>query len=176
MTSHPEWMGLVLAGGASRRFGSDKALAEVDGVTLLDHSANALARICDTVAVAGRESATYETVADRPSADLGPLGGLCGGLHEARQRGFTHVLSCGVDSFGLPDDLAELLSPGPACLAAQPVVGLWPVSLLERLEDYLTHDPRRSVRGFVEAVGARRVECERPPANINRPEDLEDLD
>ena len=47
-------LGVVLAGGQSRRFGSDKALAEIAGRTLLDRAVATLARQVDTVVVAGR--------------------------------------------------------------------------------------------------------------------------
>ena len=48
-------LGVVLAGGLSTRFGSDKALAEWGGRSLLLHAVDNLAGQCEQVVVAGRE-------------------------------------------------------------------------------------------------------------------------
>ena len=172
LTPNDTILGCVLAGGESRRFGSDKAMAKLDGATLLERAVATLRRYCGTVVIAGRMEGPVPGVADWPEAGLGPLGGLAGALIYARDAGFKAMLTCGVDSLGLPDDLISRLSPAPACLAAQPVVGLWPVSALPVLEAILTGGERRSMRHFAERAGGRLVELTEPPANINTPEDL----
>ena len=50
-------LGAVLAGGQSSRFGSDKALAELGGATLLERAVDALSAWCEKVVVVGREEA-----------------------------------------------------------------------------------------------------------------------
>ncbi len=163
-----EILGCVLAGGASTRFGSDKALAVLDGVTLLDRAIAVLTRQCGEVVVAGHEGG----VADWPEPGLGPLGGLAGALRLASGRGFAAVLAIGVDSPGLPEDLAAVLHPAPACLAAQPVIGLWPIACLPVLEAILTGGERRSMLHFAERCGARLVALPAPVANVNTRDDL----
>lgn len=165
-------LGVVLAGGLSSRFGSDKALAELGGMSLLDRAVAGLGRWCETVIVAGREAAPVETVPDWPRAGMGPLGGVAAGLRYARSNGFESVLTCGVDSVDLPGDLDQLLAQPPAFLASQPVVGHWPVSAQTAIERILDGSGRHSMRAFAEAVGAREVQLEAKPANINTPEDL----
>lgn len=171
-TSH-RLLGCVLAGGQSRRFGSDKALAILRGTTLLEHAIAMLGHQCDGVVVAGRTLEGVDCVADWPSAGQGPLGGLAGALHHARQANYGSVLAIGVDSLGLPDDLACVLAPGPACLAQQPVVGLWPVATLPVLEAIMTGGERRSMLHFAKRTGARLIELDAPPGNVNTPQDLE---
>lgn len=168
-------LGAVLAGGMATRFGSDKALAELDGRSLLDHAVGALGEYCRDIVIIGRETGPVHTVPDWPRPGMGPLAGLAGALRHARDTGHAGVLSCGVDSFGLPADLAALLSPAPAYLSAQPVVGHWPVAALETLEDILTATGSHAIRRFCERVGARAVDCPDPPANINFPHDLAKL-
>ena len=168
-------LGVVLAGGQSRRFGSDKALAEVDGESLLSLMITALRPYCDTVIVAGRDQAPAPTVADWPRAGLGPLGGLAGALSYAQANGFASVLTCGVDSMGLPDGLLQLLSPPPAILDSQPVIGHWPTRILPQLQDFLADEGKNAMWRFADAVGAARVASSQPPANINRPDDLKAL-
>lgn len=165
-------LGAVLAGGLSTRFGSDKAVAMLDGERLIDHAVTALARQCDAVIVVGREYGDHGTAPDWPRPHMGPLGGIAGALAHAREQGFATVLTCGVDSINLPADLARRLSPAPACLEAQPVIGHWPVHALDTLKEILLADGKHSVRRFAEAVGARTVAIDHPPANINFPDDL----
>ncbi|MBA3896663.1 MAG: NTP transferase domain-containing protein, partial [Sphingomonadaceae bacterium] len=60
-------LGAVLAGGASRRFGSDKALAMRDGRPLIAHVVDALATQVDAVVVCGRDWGGLPSIADRPA-------------------------------------------------------------------------------------------------------------
>jgi molybdopterin-guanine dinucleotide biosynthesis protein A len=165
-------LGAVLAGGLSTRFGSDKALAELDGHTLISRAVDALSGWCEYVVVVGREMAPAPTLPDWPRPGMGPLAGIAGALHLARDENYVAVLTCGVDSVGLPENLPELLGAAPAYLASQPVVGIWPASALDALEAILTSEGRHSMHAFAEAIGARAVQLERAPANINTPADL----
>ena len=169
-------LGCVLAGGQSTRFGSDKALAELHGHTLIALAVDALSGWCEHVVVVGRKLAPAPTLPDWPQANMGPLAGIAAALHLARDEGYAAVLTCGVDSVALPQDLPDLLSPAPAYLAGQPVIGLWPSSALEAIEAILTGEGRHSMLQFAEAIGARAVQGKADPANINTPADLADLE
>jgi molybdopterin-guanine dinucleotide biosynthesis protein A len=168
-------LGAVLAGGRSSRFGSDKAEAMLDGVRLLDRAVAWLAPLCDAVIVVGREDSAHVCTPDWPRADCGPLGGLAGALRYADSEGYREVLSCGVDSIGLPVDLIERLAPAPAFLAAQPVVGLWPVTATAALEAILLGTGSKAVKAFADRIGARAVTLDHDPHNVNTAEELEQL-
>ena len=169
---HPRLLGLVLAGGQSSRFGSDKALAEWQGATLLMRAVDQLSGWCDHVVIAGREAGPAPCLPDWPQPGMGPLGGLAAALRLAADEGYDCVLSIGVDSPGLPETLPALLAPAPAYLAAQPVIGLWPAASAPVLEAMLLGDGSHAMRRFAEAIGARPVELDQPLTNVNRPEDL----
>ena len=169
-------LGAVLAGGLSTRFGSDKALAEFAGHTLIARAVDALSGWCEYVVVVGRETAPAPTLPDWPRPGMGPLAGIAGVLHLARDEGYEAVLTCGVDSALLPENLPDLLAPAPAYLAQQPVIGLWPASALEAIEAILTGEGRHSMLQFAEAIGARAVKSAANPANINTPADLAELE
>ena len=165
-------LGVVLAGGQATRFGSDKALAELDGHTLLARAVDLLSGWCEYVVVAGRETAPAPTLPDWPQAWMGPLGGIAAALHLAADEGYEAVLSVGVDSIGLPDDLLERLNPAPAYVLAQPVIGLWPASAVAAIEAILEGSGRHSMLALAEALGARAVVLPAKPFNINTISDL----
>ena len=106
---------------------------------------------------------------------MGPLAGLAAALRLARHDGYAAVLSCVVDSPGLPNDLPGLLDPAPAYLADQPVIGLWPVQGEAVIAAILNGDGRHSMRAFAEAINARAVMSPNLPANVNYPADLDAL-
>jgi molybdopterin-guanine dinucleotide biosynthesis protein A len=165
-------LGCVFAGGQSSRFGSDKALAVLHGETLIARAVDMLSGWCEKVVVVGREQAPAPTLPDWPRAGMGPLGGIAAALHDARDEGYEAVLTCGVDSVDLPESLPGLLSPAPAYLADQPVVGLWPITAIKTIETILRGDGRHSMRAFAEAIGARGVHSGKTSININTPADL----
>lgn len=165
-------LGAILAGGQSRRFGSDKAEALFEGKALLDHVAGSLRPQVDKLVVAGRTWPGLETVEDLPMAGLGPLGGLAGCLDHARLHGFDTVLSSGCDVLGLPDDLADQLGDGPAIVGDMPIIGLWPSDLADTLIGWLADPSHRSVYDFTHFCSARRVELDAALLNVNRQTDL----
>ena len=165
-------LGVVLAGGQATRFGSDKALAELGGQTMLARAFDTLTGFCELVVVAGRERGPGHVIPDWPHANMGPLGGIAAALRLARDEGYESVLSLGVDSLGLPDNLLERLSPGPAYVESQPVVGLWPTGTVDAIETLLLAEGKHSMLAFAGAVGATAVKISAKPANINTPADL----
>ena len=163
-------LGAVLAGGRSSRFGSDKALAMLDGRSLLYHALTALRPQCDAVAVVGRDE-----VADWPRRDMGPLGGIAGALIHAADQGFDRVLTAPVDCVRLPGDLRALLEPAPAFLDTQPVIGLWPIASIDDLRAILEDGHDLAVRAYARRIGARAVSSGFVPPNINSTADLDRL-
>jgi len=165
-------LGVVLAGGKSTRFGSDKALAELGGRTLLARAVDALSGWCEYVVIAGRDHGPAPCIPDWPQAGMGPLGGIAAGLHHAVDEGYETVMTCGVDSVNLPEDLLEILSPAPRYLESQPVIGHWPASAAATVEAILKGNGKHSMLAFASAVGAAGVKTAAKPANVNSPADL----
>jgi molybdopterin-guanine dinucleotide biosynthesis protein A len=167
-------LGAILAGGQSRRFGSDKAAALLDGKPLIEHVAAALRAQTHGLLVVGRRWPDLQDRPDLPTHGLGPLGGLAGALDYARSAGFDAVLSSGCDVPGLPPALAGQLAPGPAIVDTLPVVGLWPTDLADILMDWLQDPSHRSVYRFADHINAHRITLATPLANINHAIDLND--
>jgi molybdopterin-guanine dinucleotide biosynthesis protein A len=165
-------LGAVLAGGQSSRFGSDKALAQLGGITLIERAVAALAGQCDRVVVVGRDIGPAPCIPDWPRANMGPLGGIAAALRHAQAQGFASVLTCGVDSPGLPENLVTLLSPASAYLENQPVIGHWRTDAASIVEALLQSEGRHSMIAFAKAANARGLQSANAPANINTPADL----
>ncbi len=182
MTARPfRVLGAVLAGGQSSRFGSDKAAAQWQGQSLLNHSVQALCDTCDEVVICGDSDEDIVQSAgrlqDTPESGLGPLGGLCAALAHAREHGFDAVLSVPVDAHPVPDGLLDWLAgDGPAALDRHWLFGFWPSDLAGALEEHLKAGSR-SVLSWIEACGARMVEYTgREIVNVNTPSALEALE
>jgi molybdopterin-guanine dinucleotide biosynthesis protein A len=92
--------GLILAGGSSRRFGSDKALACLPGeqLTLLDRAIGVLNTISDSVSVVAPEDRPYPHLLPDRFPGKGPLGGLISGLAEI---GTDCAIIIAVDQFSI---------------------------------------------------------------------------
>jgi molybdopterin-guanine dinucleotide biosynthesis protein A len=83
----PAVTGAILTGGASRRFGSHKALASFCGERLVDRLVHVLSEHCKEVLLVGGDPEDFVGVAARHVPDLfpgeGPLGGLATALGAA---------------------------------------------------------------------------------------------
>ncbi|WP_062351399.1 molybdenum cofactor guanylyltransferase [Bacillus kwashiorkori] len=75
---------IVLAGGASRRMGRNKALLQYNGITAIERLIVLLERIVNKVIVVGREDTDYSFVSKQIVYDMyhgfGPLAGIHAGL------------------------------------------------------------------------------------------------
>jgi molybdopterin-guanine dinucleotide biosynthesis protein A len=179
--------GVVLAGGRSRRFGADKALAQLDGARLIDHSLRALRGHADALAVSGSAalaaSVGLDAVADAPGVAAGPLRGVLGALAWAKAAGCSHLLSVPCDTPFLPDDLGPRLI---AAAARAPVVAaragrahalcaIWSVGLAEAVATMANQDRQPSMQAVVDALDGAWVDFpdEAAFANLNTAEDLE---
>jgi len=142
--------GVLLVGGASRRFGSPKALAQIDGETLADRGCRTLARACDEVLVVGKRGELPFEVVDDASDVRAPIAGVVAGLRAAAHD-VTVVLP--VDCpFVTPEVLREL---GDACRDAAvpqtgPLPGAWAKSALPVLERRLEQGPYALYRAYDE--------------------------
>ena len=72
----------------------------------------------------------------------------------------------------LIDHVAQALADQAAAVI---VVGHWPSSLADHLQDWLAADQPRAVRRWAAAVGARAVTLDHLPTNVNTRADLDTL-
>jgi molybdopterin-guanine dinucleotide biosynthesis protein A len=162
-------LGALFAGGQSRRFGADKALAPVHGQPLIAHALAALQRHAPESVICGRPWPGVPCLPDLHPG-LGPLAALEAALTHAAAHGYSHVLTSACDIPELPQYVVRRLSPAPAIAMGQPLLGLWPADLAPALSQQLAAGMRR-MQDWVAASTARPVDLG-AIANINTPADL----
>jgi len=181
--------GAVLAGGASRRMGRDKAfVAAPDGRPLVQVAVDGLRRAgASAVVVVGGDQAAVEQlgltwVADEHPGD-GPLGGIVTALHRTTQD-LVVVVACDMPGFApeVPEALvsAAAASPDAGVSVAvigerdQPLTACWRRrSALPVLEGAFA-DGVRAPRHLLDELAAVRVLDLEPRllADVDSPEDL----
>ena len=104
-------LGGILAGGASSRMGTDKALVEVADRPMVEWVAEALAAVTDRVVIVGRSRLDgFEVIPDPVKGSVGPLAGVVAALAEAASTGRSGVLVVAVDQpFVRPATLRRLV-------------------------------------------------------------------
>lgn len=169
-------LGAILAGGQSRRFGSDKAMVLFEGRPLIAHATASLRVWVDDIVICGRASPVEGAVSlvDRPRAGLGPLGGIGAALIHAVDHGFDAVFTVGCDTPIIPVSVFERLSAssGAAYVRSLPILARWPANLAGRLEHQLATHPSYRVTAFAGAVDAVAIDANVAIANLNCPEVL----
>lgn len=175
---------LVLAGGQSRRMGTDKASMELGGRSLLSRVLHRLRPQAQACAVSGGRQADRLHLDDTlvlPDRDgEGPLAGVLAGLDWAAALGADVLLTAPVDTPFLPDDLSARLVPlAPAYAAGpdrhHPLLAAWPVVAAPALRTWFRRDRgSRAVMAFCTEIGAKPVrwDSEAPFRNLNTPDDL----
>ncbi len=189
-------VGLLLAGGQSRRMGGgDKALRLLGGVPLLDRVVARLRPQVEALVLnANGDPARFAryglpVVADSVPGFAGPLAGVLAGLDwaAAHHPGCAFVASVATDAPFLPADLVirlrqKLDETGAelACAASggrdHPVFGLWPVRLRDELRRALVEEGVRKIDLWTGRYRLATVPFSVDPVdpffNANRPEDL----
>jgi molybdopterin-guanine dinucleotide biosynthesis protein A len=155
--------GLILAGGASRRMGHDKALLDWGGRRAIDRVHDLAVAACNgPVLVAGRDYG-LAFVAD-PEPLAGPVAGLMAGVRALKSQGCTAVLVLAADAPTLRQgDLAALLAaPAPGAVYE----GLPLPMVLEIAALPAEADAGWALRRIAEQAGLTVVTC--PPAAARR--------
>jgi molybdopterin-guanine dinucleotide biosynthesis protein A len=190
-------VGLLLAGGQSRRMGGgDKALHLLGGIPLLDRVIDRVQPQVDALVLnANGDPARFAryglpVVADGVPGFAGPLAGVLAGLDWAadERSDCPYVVSVATDAPFLPADLVQRLAESLrdagadlACAAsggrAHPVFGLWPARLRDDLRRAVVEDGVRKVDLWTARYKLITVPFPDHPVdpffNANRPEDFE---
>jgi molybdopterin-guanine dinucleotide biosynthesis protein A len=169
----PRMLGVVSAGGASRRFGSHKALAQVGGQRVIDRVAGALAEVvgaANVVAIMNDPALAAATaLAHRPDAlpDAGAIAGVHAALLWARERDDAGALVVGCDMPFVETALLRLIADGAGDADAvlpesdgrrgvEPLCAYYSVSCIAAIEEAVARGDARMI-GFHDAVTVLRI-------------------
>jgi len=184
--NYPDVTGVILAGGKSRRMGTDKAQLELSGQSLFDRSLRLLQGFFATIIIAG----------DRPDlarpgipaiADLYP-GSALGGLHTGLKSATTDWIFVAPCDMPYPDaQIVTALLQNRAGVEAvvprtasgyEPVFALYHKNCLPQMEAMLQQNQFR-IYDFYQRIAIRYLEppnlpdgWQRSLLNINTPEQL----
>lgn len=180
--------GVVLAGGESRRFGSNKARALYRGATLLDRSVGLLKENQIETALVANSTQDYSKVDCMILRDKipgkGPLGGLYTAMLYWSDRPLL-VLTC--DMPALSGDVIKNLIKKHSKknkitvyedkdLGTLPFPGIYDPILLSEIENRLKNE-RLSMKELISSAGAKKLDrsgfCPEVFSNINKCSDLD---
>jgi molybdopterin-guanine dinucleotide biosynthesis protein A len=163
-------LGVILAGGKSRRFGRPKALATLGGAPMASWGMRALQAADLPVVVISDEDGVEAVlgVPVRPDLEpgLGPLGGLWTALQWASERGDDGVLLLGCDMPLVSEALVRTVlgwsADAPAVVPVgsdgpEPLCALYRGACRTTVEDRL-HSEDLSMQGLAQAIGAAFID------------------
>jgi molybdenum cofactor guanylyltransferase len=164
--------GAVLVGGASSRYGSPKALVELEGETLVERARRVLGEVCDEVLVVGKAGELPFDLVDDASDVRAPIAGVVAGLRAA-----THDVTVFLPVDCPRVDAAVLRRLGEACRDAAvpqtgPLPGAWAKSALPVLERRLANGPYALYRTYDELDVAHLELDPELLADVDTPADL----
>ncbi|MGB3482885.1 MAG: molybdenum cofactor guanylyltransferase [Mycobacterium sp.] len=180
--------GVVLAGGASRRMGRDKASMVVSGPTgsktMVEHVLAAVSARCAPVFVIAAPGQALPELSASVLRDevrgVGPLLATARGLRAAADAGAERAFVCAVDMPQMTADLIDELAGHTGADVILPwdgrdhyLAGIYSTALAGRIEELIAAG-ERSMRALVDTVNTQRIVMAASPAltNVNAAADL----
>jgi molybdopterin-guanine dinucleotide biosynthesis protein A len=190
VNTDPRFLATALAGGRSRRFGRDKAVEEIDGVSLVERAVRTLNEVAsEVVVISGRDLGVDVACLPDLRIDTGPLAGIETALSRARDLGMDAalVLACDMPLVRATTmrALADAVAGGSVAAVAvgrdqagsrgsfEPLCAAYRTELLADASALLD-DGVHAAGALFERVGGARVECPSEELlNVNTPADAD---
>jgi molybdopterin-guanine dinucleotide biosynthesis protein A len=183
--------GVVLAGGKSSRFGSNKALAVFNGTPLIEWATSALGRVFKNLMIITNSPLEYSYLKIPLYQDIikgmGPVGGIYTGL-DALDDGWAFFCACDMPFIneGLVRYMAGLRDGYDAVVPKidwkiEPLHALYSKRCVQAMKDLIIKNEFQTIKAFnsinVRFVGEEEIKQFDPELktflNVNRQDDLE---
>ena len=184
-------LGVVLAGGKSKRFGEDKSKVILGDKTLLEHTLHKIKSKFNNVVIVSNNSFSkdYTIIKDCVEGQLGPLVGVLSAMKWIKKKNLSYkwiiTFPCDTPFFELIiiDKFIEasklndsLLYFAKSAKKRHNIFGLWSMELIEILEKDIIENNYRKVEQWANKIGVKTINISYdnidPFFNINTKEDL----
>ena len=184
-------LGVILAGGKSKRFGQEKSQVKLGDKTLLEHSLSKLKSKFDKILIVTNSNTIkdYKTINDCIEGQLGPLVGVLSAMKWIKKNKFSYnwvaTFPCDTPFFNisiieefykaskLNDNLLYFVKSKKK---RHNIFGLWSLKLIEILEKDIIENNYRKVEKWANKIGVKTIDVSYddidPFFNINTKEDL----
>ena len=192
---HNNILGVVLAGGQSKRFGQDKSQVTLDGKILIDYILSEIIDEFNEILIVSNHYINFMSskkifkIEDYKKG-LGPLGGVLSAMKWIRSnnKNYKWISTLPSDTpFFNKKLLHRFYRDAPldhgklffikSNNTRHNIFGLWSVELLDQLEEDLIKNGERKVETWADKVGVQTVQMQfenyDPFFNINTKEDLD---
>lgn len=173
-----ELAGIVLAGGLSTRMGSDKALLEFRGKTLIENAVQIMRHMADTIYISTASDRQYHIsgvteIKDNVKA-VGPMGGLLSILSSKKADAYF-ILPCDLPLMNatiLNQVKKQWQNDVTTCTIAvskkglEPLIGIYPAAILETLRQNIA-GRSYAIRDLLKKTGYNRVEVQYDDSNFD---------
>ena len=188
-------LGVVLAGGQSKRFGQDKSQVRLGDKILIDYILSEILDVFNEILIISNNDIKFLnskkiTKIEDYKKDLGPLGGVLTAMKWIKEnnKNYKWISTFPSDTpffkkKNLQDFIKNINYKDSKLFFIKSngkrhnIFGLWSLDLLERLEDDIIKKGERKVEVWANNVGVKTINMEfknnDPFFNINTKEDLE---
>tara|TARA_B100001996_G_scaffold200219_1_gene153240 strand:- start:798 stop:1415 length:618 start_codon:yes stop_codon:yes gene_type:complete len=184
-------LGVILAGGKSKRFGEDKSKVKLNDKILLQHTLDKIKSKFNKVIIVSNNEIlkNYITIKDCIDGQLGPLVGVLSAMKWVTKNNYSYnwvaTFPCDTPFFNnsLIDKFIEASKLNDSALyfvksqkKRHNIFGLWSLKLIETLEEDIIKNNYRKVEKWANKIGVKTININfkeiDPFFNINTKEDL----
>ena len=187
-------LGVILAGGKSSRFGSNKSISNLSNIKLIEHVINKINKYFSEILIVSNDSKlklddpNIKIIKDCKEGHLGPLVGILSAMKYANQKKkYNWVITFPCDTPFFDEIIVEKMIQKTASKSEKiflikekkqrhNIFGTWSTSLEKILEQDLNNDFRK-VELWADKIGCsyiqKDIKKENEFLNINTKEDLE---
>ena len=184
-------LGVVLAGGKSKRFGEDKSKIKLEGKTLIEHTLDKIKIKFNRIIIISNSkiSNDYLVIKDCIDGHQGPLVGVLTAMKWIKENNhlYNWIATFPCDTpffnvslidkfFDVSQSKDNLLYFAKSQKKRHNIFGLWSLELIETLEKDIIENKYRKVEEWANKIGAKTIDVANKETdkffNINTKEDL----